>query len=538
MKNISAGFGLPDLTAFLLLLWYGMPEERLVPLLALYFVLKLPLSGRSAVAGALAFLAICGWTIYEAASGLLQAAGVKMSNHAAFAITGSFDNPGPYGGFIAVGMSAALAYIIRFRRRHKGIYRTAMMSMAAAALVSGILVLPASMSRAGWAAFAAAAVYILAADKRIRSRARAAFPNAGSRVAAVSAAVVLLASAAAGAFMLKHDSALGRLHIWHMECLAIAEHPLSGSGPGTAMGAYGETQEKFFRSHQDAPAAIVRVAGCPEYAFNEYLGIGMERGVPGMLLAAATAVSAIVNLQRRKSSLAGEMLALAVFALFSYPFSIMQFRILLVLFLASCGPVRRRGTKAETLLTAVAALACTGASIALKPSADALKDAEREWKRISAYSAYGATQEDVEDLLAVRERLSDNFRYLYDLGYALHRCGHFEESNRVLAEGAEISSDPMFRVIMGRNFEALGAYARAEEEYLKAHYMVPCRIYPLLRLMRLQIRTGRDPDAVVTGTEITEMPVNERNAAMLGLQREARQTLDSLRREAGLCKYE
>ena len=206
----------------------------------------------------------------------------------------------------------------------------------------------------------------------------------------------------------------------------------------------------------------------------------------GLLLAAATAVSAIVNLQRRKSSLAGGMLALAVFALFSYPLSIMQFRILLVLFLASCGPVRRRGSKAETLLTAVAALACTGACIALKPSADALKDAERKWKRISAYSAHGATQEDVEAMLAIRERLSDNFRYLYDLGYALHRCGHFEESNRVLAEGAEISSDPMFRVIMGRNFEALGDYARAEEEYLKAHYTVPCRIYPLLRLMRLQ----------------------------------------------------
>ena len=534
MKNISAGFGLPDLTAFLLLLWYGMPEERLVPLLALYFVQKLALSGRSAVAGALAFLTICGWTIYEAASGLLQAAGVKMSNHAAFAITGSFENPGPYGGFIAVGMSAALAYAVRFRRRRKGAYRVTMMAAALLTLASGFLVLPASMSRAGWLALAAAAVLTLSSDRRIRLR----LESAAHKGLFAAAALILLGGSAAGAFMIKRDSALGRLHIWRIECLAIARRPLSGSGPGSAMGAYGETQEKFFRSHQDAPAAIVRVAGCPEYAFNEYLGIGMERGVPGLLLAAATAVSAIVNLQRRKSSLAGGMLALAVFALFSYPLSIMQFRILLVLFLASCGPVRRRGTKAETLLTAVAALACTGACIALKPSADALKDAEREWKRISAYSAYGATQEDVEDLLAVRERLSDNFRYLYDLGYALHRCGHFEESNRVLAEGAEISSDPMFRVIMGRNFEALGDYARAEEEYLKAHYTVPCRIYPLLRLMRLQIRAGRDPDAVVTGTEITEMPVNERNAAMLGLQREARQTLDSLRREAGLCKYE
>ena len=310
MKNISAGFGLPDLTAFLLLLWYGMPEERLVPLLALYFVLKLPLSGRSAVAGALAFLTICGWTIYEAASGLLQAAGVKMSNHAAFAITGSFENPGPYGGFIAVGMSVALAYAVRFRRRCRGAYRVTMMAAALLTLASGFLVLPASMSRAGWLALAAAAVLALASDRRIRLR----LESAAHKGLFAAAALILLGGSAAGAFMIKRDSALGRLHIWRIECLAIAQRPLSGSGPGSAMGAYGETQEKFFRSHQDAPAAIVRVAGCPEYAFNEYLGIGMERGVPGLLLAALNGIPAkmgglcndacnIVLLRRRPADL-------------------------------------------------------------------------------------------------------------------------------------------------------------------------------------------------------------------------------------------
>lgn len=47
---------------------------------------------------------------------------------------------------------------------------------------------------------------------------------------------------------------------------------------------------------------------------------------------------------------------------------------------------------------------------------------------------------------------------------------------------------------MGRNYEALGEYGAAREEYICAYYMVPCRLYPLVRLMRMEIALGNDGD--------------------------------------------
>ena len=306
-KNIRSAFSPTDILLLLLLAWYGLPAREVLPPLALFLALKLLLSGKSAVTRALSLVAVWSWTAYEAVYGLMQVAGLRMSNHAGFAITGSFDNPGPYGGFIAVGISVAFAYIVRYRKRFKGWYRGTMMTAALAAFVLGALVLPASMSRAGWLAFAAAALLTLVSDGRVRAWMK-------HHRELCAAAVAFSAVLCIGIFLLKKDSAVGRLHIWHMECRAIAERPLRGSGPGTALGAYGAAQEEYFRTHPDADEYIVQIAGCPEYAFNEYLGAGMERGIPALLLMAATAVSAVVNLRRRENSLACGMLALAVFA--------------------------------------------------------------------------------------------------------------------------------------------------------------------------------------------------------------------------------
>ena len=142
--------------------------------------------------------------------------------------------------------------------------------------------------------------------------------------------------------MMKRDSALGRLHIWRIEAIAISEHPL-GTGPGTALGTYGKTQEQFFRERlHDVPESVVRVAGCPEFPFNEYLGIGMEFGVPGLVLSLIVMAWAIFVLVRRRDLMAPGLIAWAVFALASYPLSVAQTSVLLLVFLASAVPSRNR----------------------------------------------------------------------------------------------------------------------------------------------------------------------------------------------------
>ena len=49
---------------------------------------------------------------YESILGVFQLIGCRPSNHYLYAITGSFDNPGPYGGFLAICVSVIGAYVI------------------------------------------------------------------------------------------------------------------------------------------------------------------------------------------------------------------------------------------------------------------------------------------------------------------------------------------------------------------------------------------------------------------------------------------
>ena len=59
----------------------------------------------------------------EAAWGLGQLYGVAMSNHAHFILTGSFYNPGPYSGFLAMIFPIAFYEWLRRRKEPKSIAR-------------------------------------------------------------------------------------------------------------------------------------------------------------------------------------------------------------------------------------------------------------------------------------------------------------------------------------------------------------------------------------------------------------------------------
>ena len=433
-------------------------------------------------------------------------------------MTGHFSNPGPYGGFIACVMAVAGAWLMRFRvkpgmtkvepgmtKEESGKTRSfgrlrmtldgMMRVLAWMALGMGMLVLPASMSRAGWLALAIAIAVEALCQPSVQGWMR---QHGWGVLACVLGFVAMLA----GAFLLKPDSALGRLHIWRMECRAIATRPWMGAGPGMGPWAYGEAQEAFFRANLETVSpALVRVAGCPEYAFNEFLGIGVEYGTPALLLAVLLVVSSVAVLRRAGSPFAAGLTAWAVFACASYPLQVKQLRIMgaILFFIAIFGGVQRFRTHRWSFAPAVTALLLAG------------------WMGFAGQGRRMTARED--------------FRTVYAQGYALHRAGRYAESSDVLAQGALMSCDPMFEIIMGKNAEALGEYDKANALYEKAHYMVPSRLYPLVRQMRLQIRSGSDTAALATAREIMEMPVNERHAGMVRLREETKKSLDSLQIE-------
>lgn len=82
-------------------------------------------------------------TIYEGLLGLLQAVGIKVTYNSYFFVTGTFNNPGPYGGLIAILLAFLGSYLIKNRSAAKwSIKALVILSSISCALC--IIVLPAT----------------------------------------------------------------------------------------------------------------------------------------------------------------------------------------------------------------------------------------------------------------------------------------------------------------------------------------------------------------------------------------------------------
>ena len=127
-------------------------------------------------------------------------------------------------------------------------------------------------------------------------------------------------------FQMKKESASGRLFMWKMSLKAITESPIIGTGSGGFAKAYSKAQHDYFAKYgQPESLPESRVAGSPEYAFNEYLQIAIEFGIPGLILFLSILLISLINMiKEREAGLAGSVLAFMIFSFASYP-SAMKF---------------------------------------------------------------------------------------------------------------------------------------------------------------------------------------------------------------------
>ena len=73
-----------------------------------------------------------------------------------------------------------------------------------------------------------------------------------------------------------------RLLIWNITTQAIMEHPVTGIGIGGFPATYAKEQSAYFET-DTASSKEKQTATCPQYAYNEYLQIGLELGITGLL---------------------------------------------------------------------------------------------------------------------------------------------------------------------------------------------------------------------------------------------------------------
>lgn len=248
---------------------------------------------------------LAGW-------GILQLYGILEPGHVLFKITGPFFNPGPYSGYLALLMPVCLHGFFQSAGWTKHLFIFSVLLMCC--------ILPAAMSRSAWIAIFISLFWVLSMNKGWWMSFKHYFQK--KTVRAMGFLIIgSLATMAAGMAMyqLKAESAQGRLLIWKNTCKAIAGQPVMGYGVGTFSSVYGKEQASYFASGKATPVEE-HVAGLVEYAFNDYLQLALEGGIPLLALVVILGIIVFLNGMTCKAyGFCGAMIALAVFALSSYP---------------------------------------------------------------------------------------------------------------------------------------------------------------------------------------------------------------------------
>ena len=400
----------------------------------------------------------------------------------AFVLTGTFYNPGPYSGYLATILPVALYRMLsvngRTGRRAKVEYYV---SLCVVMLV--LCVLPAGMSRAAWLAAFVSCGYVT-------------FRIYGDRIKffmlkykyAVLGVLLSGIFLAAGAYLMKRDSADGRLLIWKITMRAIADNPMGEERGRTFSALYGDAQEEYFMEGKFSDAEAW-VAGSPDFAFNEFLQIAAERGI---WVAVAVVVWLLVLLgfagkRKRLTGMGGCLVSLMVFASFSYPLhipAIVSVWVLTVMVLMGEWLVAIRPEKLAKVVLLLAALAGLGASVSIHRVYEERVQAAREWMPLRGLYRAGDYQAAVKAYEKLYSRMNWNDDYCFEYGRALYRLKCYEKAEEELKRALTVSGDPMILNLLGRNAQDKGEFEKAEEFLIRSTHRLPERIYPYYLLVK------------------------------------------------------
>jgi O-antigen ligase len=440
------------------------------------------------------FIIVTGFV--EAVWGLLQLYSFEHSQHSLFKITGSFFNPGPYSGYLAVIFPLALYFWLNVKENDNHtlykLFSLLIKWFSSIVCLVIILILPTGMSRASWLALAGGSFVVLSFYLFEHYPIKEYYHQHKRKIKIeVFISIVLLLICFFGMYQMKKDSADGRTLMWRVSLQVIKEHPF-GVGLGNFSGAYGKAQAEYLASDR-ASETDRYVAGNPEYAFNEYLQILVESGIFTFLLFTGIIITAFRSLYRQKQwGIMGGLTALLIFSCFSYPFSVLPFLILLIIFLAMSNSLQKINGKTKNILIGIVGLLITSFCLYKQYP---VYQAYRKWNREQIYYQAGLYKDVSKIYEAMYPYLNDQIKFLFEYAQSLSKAGQYAQSNRVLQRAMEISCDPVLYNVAGKNAQALKKYEQAEQYLIQSTKIVPNRLYPYYLLTLLYDEMGETAKA-------------------------------------------
>lgn len=240
------------------------------------------------------------------------------SGNPLFRTTGTFDNPGPLGGYMAICLMTSISSLLYFpASKYKKRLLVTGIALQAIALVM-------SDSRAAWLSALVISLSLMANHLGWKRKKRIVF-----YILPITAFLML------SLFVYKPDSAKGRLMIWKVSTEMIKEAPLHGKGFATFPEQYMHYQARYMTNFPKENTNYLTSNNC--YAFNEFIHIFCEQGIIGIiLLCIGIAILFYIAVKSKHPiPLFPSLLVFLIFACFSYPFSVLSLSLLLPMFVGN-----------------------------------------------------------------------------------------------------------------------------------------------------------------------------------------------------------
>ena len=475
----------------------------------------------------------------QAIYGNLQLLGYLPSQHNLFNITGGFFNPGPYGGFVAVTLPAAMGLWLLgkqfqplispgFNHRYLTPFNQFLPILALLTMLAILVVLPATQSRAAWVSVAVSSAYLFWHTGMVKKYWEKLIVNRVLRTLLPILVALVISAGVIVLYSMKKDSADGRLFIYRITLDMITDKPLTGHGQGGFQAGFMNYQANFFTRFPDSPMAWY--AGDGGYAFNEYLQHAAEYGVIGLFLMLAVLLMALILKPESKGPPVSKttdynglllpiaramVFSLAVFALTSYPSQILPVKVAMVFSLAVIARCTTfwafnvsRTTKILTTGSAkiIIAIATLVYLTTVPGLVKAHRQAQKDW--LHAYRQYGmgAYPQSLSQYEKAMPVLHTHGNFMTNYSKALSMAGRHEKAIKVTKKAIAIQPGIVAYTTLGDSYMAMGHYTLAENAYIHAAKMNPSRFYPKYLLANFYKETGQMGKAQYIAETIVNTP--------------------------------
>ncbi len=430
-----------------------------------------------------------------------------------FRVSGSFDNPAGFAAALSVCFPFAL-----FVLRKKEVYLKILGGLAAVLFIVAVVF---SQSRAGVFAITVIIGIWVINEYKLKW-----IINWSKRTRIVGGALLIIILLV-GLYLLKRDSANGRLLIWQCSAHMIADKPLNGHGMGGFQREYMLYQAEYFRNNPESSFAML--ADIVKHPFNEYLLLLVEYGLVGGLLMGFFVFYLTREYRKNKNSeMFYAMLCLVevgVFACFSYPLAYPFVRLIAVFCAALIMQHETKRWRMPQGLFSIIKHAVLVISLTLLVFTGKMFYDEYRWNVIAQRSLAGETKAVMPDYARLYKTMNRNGLFLYNYAAELNFIDRNTESNCLFFEASHFMNDIDLQLQMADNFQKMKQYKEAEKCLILAAEMIPNRFIPLYRLAKLYEETNQLPKAKIIAKKLLSKPVKIKSSDIMTIRIEMKEVI-------------